>query len=136
MDIPTPKQSDDPSEHTIVGNDVKALFPSLRDHESARVAREAIESSNIKLENIAIIAALKYLRIVGGDEDMKAICQLTDYLKFTGEDNSMFKDATFPTLDTILWMENGKDMHKFIRKAHSRESGVTQRTALPSACLR
>ena len=66
-------QSSDKSEYTIVGNDVEALFPSLTDLESARIVREAIETSEMKLDNIDIVTALKYLRIVGGDDHLKAI---------------------------------------------------------------
>ena len=36
----------------------------------------------------------------------EAMCSLTSFLKFTGEDSSMFPDQTLPTLDTTLWVEN------------------------------
>ena len=49
-----PLQSSDPSEYTIVGNDVKALFPSLTDIEVARITREAIEDSDLRFENVDV----------------------------------------------------------------------------------
>ena len=63
-----PTQSQNPHEYMIVGTDVEALFPSLTDLESARVAREAVETSDITFQNIDVAAALQYLRINGGDD--------------------------------------------------------------------
>ena len=67
------KQSNKVDDYTIVGNDVEALFPSLRDVECARITRRAIETSAMKFENVDIVAALKYLRLVGGDEHINEI---------------------------------------------------------------
>ena len=61
-------QSSDRNEYTIVGTDVEALFPSLKDLESARIARQAVENSGMTFENIDISAALQYLTIVGGND--------------------------------------------------------------------
>ena len=294
-------QSDDPRQYTVVGNDVEALFPSLKDLESARVTREAVENSGLKLENINVEAALKYLRIVGGDEHVKAMglgrvaprwlgsrpdlltvggeainedkkwsklkrelseqeirsvvarvieaavlvcmsthiysfgqdlymqctggpigmrftaslanvvmklwdkrwvellqreglrfdlflryvddcrlfmpslnpgwiwreggfeysetqkeldeksgvshvqrttreitkamCELTDFLTFTGEDASMFPDETLPTLDTTIWIEDGRVRHKFFEKPTVGNQVLHRETALPASCL-
>ena len=49
-------------------------------------------------------------------EITKAMCSLTDFLRFTGEDCSMFQDGTLPTLDTALWMSNGQVLFKFFEK--------------------
>ena len=64
-------QSTDPHEYTMVGNDVEALFPSLRDLEAARIVRESVLTSDIEFENIDYVTALKYLRVVGGDDHIK-----------------------------------------------------------------
>ena len=48
------------------GADVEALFPSLSDLESARIASEAVMETNTVFENIDYMMALKYLTIVGG----------------------------------------------------------------------
>ena len=53
------------------GTDVEALFPSLRDIESARVVREAVMKSNVSIETFDCEAALKYLYIVGGPAHLK-----------------------------------------------------------------
>ena len=68
-----PLQSLKLEEYTVVGNDVEALFPSLTDLESARIAREAVETSELKFENVDAEAALKYLRVTGGDDHIKEI---------------------------------------------------------------
>ena len=66
-------QSASRGEYTVVGNDVEALFPSLKDLESARIAREAVEQSDMVFENVDYSAALQYLRIVGGDDHINEI---------------------------------------------------------------
>ena len=66
-------QSSNRDEYTIVGTDVEALFPSLKDLESARIAREAVENSGMTFENIDISAALQYLTIVGGNDHLNEI---------------------------------------------------------------
>ena len=48
-------------------------------------------------------------------EVTRAMCSLTDFSQFTGEDGSMF-DGTLPTLDTYIWMEKGRVMFKFFKK--------------------
>ena len=55
----------------ISGFDVKSLYPSLRDIDTACLAREAILHSDIKFEGIDFQRALAYLRIVAGIEAMK-----------------------------------------------------------------
>ena len=57
----------------ISGTDVEALFPSLRDVESARIVREAVIKSEADIENFDCNAALKYLYIVGGPAHLKEI---------------------------------------------------------------
>ena len=66
-------QSPDPGKYTIVGNDVEALFPSLKDLESARIVRQAIEMSEMQFENVDYDAALKYLVITGGVDHVREI---------------------------------------------------------------
>ena len=68
-----PLQSSDPQKYTIVGNDVEALYPSLKDIESARVAREAVKTSGLIFANIDVVSALKYLRVTGGDDHIRDI---------------------------------------------------------------
>ena len=53
---------------SIVGSDVVSLFPSLRNIETARMARHAVIGSSVKFENVDMKKALRYLYIVGGSE--------------------------------------------------------------------
>ena len=70
---PVPTQNDDLDKYTIVDNDVEALFPSLKDLESARIVREAVERSDMVFENVDITAALQYLRVCGGNDHINEI---------------------------------------------------------------
>ena len=67
------RQSHDREDYTIVGNDVEALFPSLTDIDSARIAREAVVNSDLKFENVDVSAALKYLKLCGGEDHVREI---------------------------------------------------------------
>ena len=69
-------------------------------------------------------------------EITKAMCSLTDFLKFTGEDCSMFEDATLPTLDTAVWLEGGRVKHIFFEKSTVGNKVLHKDTALPVSCLR
>ena len=57
---PIQKQRTD--EYCIIGTDVKALFPSLKDEECARMTRCAIMNIEIKFENINYKKAQRYLK--------------------------------------------------------------------------
>ena len=59
--------------YSIIGTDVKALFPSLKDVECARIARQAVMESDVHFENIDYIRAIRYLKIVGGIDYMKEV---------------------------------------------------------------
>ena len=47
---------------------MKALFLSLRDIESARIARQAIMESGMMFQNVDYKKALRYLQVTGGKE--------------------------------------------------------------------
>ena len=53
---------------SVVGSDVKSLFPSLKSVESARLAKHAILKSTVQFENVDFQKALRYIYIVGGRE--------------------------------------------------------------------
>ena len=57
----------------VVGTDVEALFPSLRDVEAAKIARQAVEESGTQFENINFDLAMKYLYVTGGASHIKEI---------------------------------------------------------------
>ena len=52
---------------------MESLFPSLRDIEVARMARQALEESGAKFENIDYDLVMKYLLITGGTSHIKEI---------------------------------------------------------------
>ena len=54
------------SEPVMVGNDVEALFPSIRDLESARMVRCILQRGDLEIKNFDHQTALRYLRINGG----------------------------------------------------------------------
>ena len=58
-------------ELVISGTYVEALFPSIRDIESARVVRETVIESDASIGNFDCKAALKYLYIVGGPAHLR-----------------------------------------------------------------
>ena len=50
----------------IIGADVKSLFPSMKNIETARLARHAILNSKVNFENFDYLMALRYIFINGG----------------------------------------------------------------------
>ena len=59
--------------YSLCGNDVEALFPSLDDLGSARIARQAVLLSDMVVDNVDYTRALRYLHIVGGKDYMAQI---------------------------------------------------------------
>ena len=68
-----PIQSDKREEYSIIGTDVESLFPSLKDIESARIAREAVLLSRAEYCNVDYETALRYLIVTGGTSHMREI---------------------------------------------------------------
>ena len=56
----------------VTGYDVQSLYPSLRDVDCAAIARESVIHSNLDFKGIDVHRALAYLRIVAGEEAMRA----------------------------------------------------------------
>ena len=56
----------------VTGFDVQSLYPSLRDIDSAAIARESVIHSNLDFKDLDVKKALAYLRIVAGEEVMRA----------------------------------------------------------------
>ena len=51
---------------SIVGADVKSLFPSLRNVEAARRAKKAVLNTKVELNDVDYIKALRYIYLVRG----------------------------------------------------------------------
>ena len=69
-------------------------------------------------------------------EVTKAMCDMTNFPRFTGEDCSMFSDRTLPTLDTSIWVEDSGVKHKFFEKPTVGNQVLNKETALPTSSLR
>ena len=64
------------------------------------------------------------------------MCSLVEFLKFTGEECGMFKDKKLPTLDTSLWVNDGKVEFQFYEKPTVGNMVLQKDTALPVSSLR
>ena len=77
---------------------MEALFPSLLDVESARIAREAVMLSNLKVENMDYEMALKYLIVAGGRSHVEDIGLYKVAPKWLGKR----QDLLVPTIFILL----------------------------------
>ena len=64
------------------------------------------------------------------------MCDLTDFLVFTGEDSTMFSGGFLPTLDTSLKVDGGQIKYKFFEKPTVGNQVLNKDTALPTPSLR
>ena len=64
------------------------------------------------------------------------MCSLVPFLRFTGEDASMFLNNRLPTLDTEIWMEKGQVLHAFYEKPTVGNKVLNRDTALPRSSIR
>ena len=64
--------------YVIAGSDMEALFLSLKDIESARIASVAVITSTAEFDNIDVNAALRYNLIVSGKCHL-TVCGLGQY---------------------------------------------------------
>ena len=60
-----------PESLMVTGFDVQSLYPSLRDVDTAAIARESILHSDLDFRGLEVQKALVYLRIVAGEQAMK-----------------------------------------------------------------
>ena len=65
----------------------------------------------------------------------KVMSSLITFLNFTGEEKSMFPDNTLPTLDTALWLNEGRISFKFYEKPTVSNQVVNANTAIPRSCI-
>ena len=97
----------------ITGFDVKSLYPSLRDIDTACLARESVIHSNIKFENFGYDKALAFLRIMAGPEILRSAGlskfipkwkgDKVDSLRVTGQSGRKMENWEFsPHVPTIF----------------------------------
>ena len=94
----------------IVGVDVKSLFPSLRNVETARLAKKSILKSKVKFEGVDYQKALKYIWLVGGD----TLLDRNDLLKFKpkwkGKRSDLLTIGGDSARDDNLWNCSGRTL--------------------------
>ena len=69
-------------------------------------------------------------------EVAKAMSSLISYIQFEGEDCEMFPSNELPTLDTSIWWNGVKLMHRFYEKPTVPNRVLQKATALSRECIR
>ena len=64
------------------------------------------------------------------------MCQLVEFLEFTGEDKSMFENQRLPTNDIEIWVEGIEVMFSFFEKPQVSNRVIQKGTALPGQTIR
>ena len=113
-------------------DDVRLILPSLKkgwfwDGENfsySELQRQKDEVSGVSNEHRTTV------------EVTKAMSSILYFLQFTGEDGSMYNDGKLPTLDTALWISNGKISYTFYEKPTVGNQVLRRDTALPTASIR
>ena len=92
----------------VAGFDVQSLYPSLRDIDTAAIARESIIHSNLDFRNLDVNRALAYLRIVAGREAMVAAGLIDLIPRWKGEKVEALR----------VTGESGRSMDSWLFSAH------------------
>ena len=98
--------------YVICGTDVEALFPSLEDIESARMAKHAVMESNIEFNNVDYKKALRYLRIVGGREYIEQIGLKRIAPRWRGKRGSQITITGDSGRDNSMWSDTNRDINR------------------------
>ena len=69
------------------------------------------------------------------EELTKAMCSLVYFLKFTGEDATMFPNHRLPTLDTEMWVSGYEIRFSFFEKPTVPNRTLQSDTALSKSSL-
>ena len=106
------------SDVCFVGHDVKSLFPSLKNAESARLTRYAVLQSNVDVENFDHKMALRYIFIVGG-RDLISKAKLSRHMpKWLGDREDLTavggrkskSEKSWKDSDRTLWPSEKKQI--------------------------
>ena len=101
---------------SIVGSDVKSLFLSLRNIETARLARKAILDSKIEFSNWDFVKAMRYIYLVGGRElvsraGLERLCP-----KWLGDREDMAAVGGTKSKDPTNWRDSQRSPVKLKEK--------------------
>ena len=97
---------------SIVGSDVKSLFPSLRAVETARLARCAILKSKVEFSNWDYQKALRYLFVVGGRELVRSVGLSRVCPKWLGYREDLLAVGGIKSREDKLWKDSEKMLHR------------------------
>ena len=94
-----------------MGTDVKALFSSLKDVECARMTRCAIMNTGMKFDynNINYKKALRYLKIVGGNDHVEGIGLGRLNPKWKGKRESLITVGGEKSREEEMWRESRRE---------------------------
>ena len=110
--IDKPLQKDGAENIVFVGTDVTSLFPSLRNVETARMAKYAKLNSNIAVENFDCKMALRYLSIVGGIELLERIGVGRLAPKWLGSRKDLITVGGKKSKDPKSWRDTNREIFK------------------------
>ena len=93
----------------FVGTDVISLFPSLKNVETARMAKYAILNSDVNIENFDTKIALRYLTIVGGIELLTRIGVGRLAPKWRGSRKDLITVGGRKSKDPVNWQDFNRE---------------------------
>ena len=111
---PRPKQKDHGV--AIVGADVCQLFPSLKNIETARLARYAVMHSNVDFANWDFKKALRYLYIVGGKNFLKKVGLSRVAPKWTGDRSDLLTVGGSKSNGDAGWRDSQKELYEWEKR--------------------
>ena len=98
---------------TIVGSDVVSLFPSLKNIESARLARHAVLQSKVEFSNIDYLKALRYIHIVGGRDLLSRAGLSRISPVWRGKRGDLITVGGEKSRDQTMWKDTNKEIKEF-----------------------
>ena len=101
---------------SIVGSDVKSLFPSLKSVETARLARCAILDSKVTFENWDYLKALRYLFIVGGSELIRKQGLSRLMPTWLGDREDLLAVGGSKSKEESNWSDTSREIHDFEKR--------------------
>ena len=107
-----PLQKEGPENVVFVGTDVTSLFPSLKNVETARMAKYAVLNSDIDIENFDYTMALRYLTIVGGRELLDRIGVGRLAPKWLGDRPDLITVGGKKSKDPKFWQDSKREIFK------------------------
>ena len=96
---------------SIVGADVRSLFPSLLNLETARLAKHAIMKTSVDFSNFDHKRALRYIFIVGGLDLLKSVGLERLAPKWKGDRSDLVAVGGKKSKSEDGWRDTHRDLH-------------------------